>query len=106
MQLIFLHKEAIDTIGDNFCSQTPIYLTCSLEKFVSQMTEVLEMYTNELMFKRRAIKILPTMGKREEAMVLLSGWVNQPYLNFKQIKDIEDIWTFEMDAELELDTKK
>jgi len=70
------------------------------------MTEVLEMYTNELMFKRRAIKILPTMGKREEAMVLLSGWVNQPYLNFKQIKDIEDIWTFEMDAELELDTKK
>jgi hypothetical protein len=58
----------------------------------------MDMYANELETKRSCISLkgFTSIMTREEGVVLLSVWINQPSIVKSAIQDWEDICTTEM----------
>jgi hypothetical protein len=63
------------------------------------MRSILEMYSNELETKRSctSLKGFQSIKSREEGVVLLSVWINQPSIVKSVIEDWQDICTTEME---------
>jgi hypothetical protein len=57
------------------------------------------MYTRELDLKQSIISSIETVDEREKIMVLLSSWLNQPFVNYEKIKEFEEICEIEIDNE-------
>ncbi|CAG8545301.1 12615_t:CDS:2 [Ambispora leptoticha] len=100
-QVEMLYADACNTLGPDFCSSTPVFFTCSLDRYLNQVKEIQTMYTREMKFKQRMIKeeLMSKIKVREEGMVLLSAWLNQPSIDFERRSEIVEIWKVEMEGE-------
>ncbi|CAG8471243.1 4116_t:CDS:2 [Acaulospora morrowiae] len=98
LQIEFLLEEASESLGDEFVYNTPVYLTCTLETFVHHFVNIFNMFTQEIDLKNKIFSSLQD-ANREQAIVLLSTWLNQPYINDDKIKEFESICELELESE-------
>ncbi|CAG8481375.1 12929_t:CDS:2 [Ambispora gerdemannii] len=111
-QVEMLYVEACNTLGPDFCTSTPKHyarkqtyvingiILISIQ-LVNHVKEILTMYAREIKFKHRIVKeeLLSKIKVREEGMVLLSSWLNQPSIDIERRSEIEEIWKVEMEGE-------
>ena len=45
------------------------------------------MYTQELNLKQNIISSIEIINERGKIMVILSSWLNQPFVNYEKIKE-------------------
>jgi len=57
------------------------------------------MYTQEINLKQSIISSIEIINEREKIMVMLSSWLNQPFINYEKIKEFEEICEIEIDYE-------
>lgn len=57
------------------------------------------MYTQELNLKKSIISSIEIINERDKIMVMLSSWLNQPFINNETIKEFEEICEVEIDYE-------
>jgi hypothetical protein len=57
------------------------------------------MYTQELNLKKSIISSIEMINERDKFMVMLSSWLNQPFINNEIIKEFEEICEVEIDYE-------
>lgn len=64
------------------------------------MKELVEMYSKELETKKRLVSDqgFASIQSKDEAMVLLSIWINQPSIVMSIIEEWDDLCTVEMDT--------
>ncbi|CAH1756851.1 12409_t:CDS:2 [Entrophospora sp. SA101] len=97
LQMESLLEESCESLGEEFTYDTSLYLTCPLEIFVNRSITIFEMYTKELDLKQ---KIILTNNEivvdREKAMIILSSWINQPFIDDWAIKEFENICDVEI----------
>ncbi|OBZ84677.1 hypothetical protein A0J61_07272 [Choanephora cucurbitarum] len=86
--------------GADFVSSQPIFQTCPLITFVDRIDAIVNMYAKELETKR---SLLHTEDKgflqilsREEGVVLLSIWINQPSILQSVLQEWQDMCAIEM----------
>lgn len=118
-ELCAIYERTKDTNGQEFVNKQPIYQTCPLITFstflsrlyggvfinfffflVQRMEIILEMYKAELNTKRSLVSDkngIKTILTREEGVVLLSIWINQPSLTKSILQEWQDICTTEME---------
>ncbi|CAO3677899.1 unnamed protein product [Rhizopus stolonifer] len=85
--------------GEEFLYKQAIYKTCSLDSFRNRMRAILDMYSREVETKKSLVsneKGFLSIKSRDEGMVLLSMWINQPGLIISTLQEWEDICTTEM----------
>ncbi|CAI2178961.1 18291_t:CDS:2 [Funneliformis geosporum] len=90
------YKKTCESMGEEFTYNTPLYLTCPLETFVNKSLNILNMYTQELNLKQNIISSIELMNEREQIMIILSSWLNQPFINYKKINEFEEICEIEI----------
>ncbi|RHZ70271.1 hypothetical protein Glove_273g20 [Diversispora epigaea] len=99
MQMEFLLEEACESLGDEFVYNTPLYLTCTLEVFVHNSINIFNMFTKEIDLKLKignSIQQTIINIEYEQTIVLLSTWLNQPYVDNNKIKEFENICEIEL----------
>ncbi|CAO3655555.1 unnamed protein product [Mucor hiemalis] len=99
-ELCAIYERTKDTNGQEFVNKQPIYQTCPLITFMQRMEIILEMYRAELNTKRSLVSDkngIKTILTREEGVVLLSIWINQPSLTKSILQEWQDICTTEME---------
>lgn len=114
-ELCTLYDRTKDTNGEEFVNSQPIYQTCSLYNYskyiffpahteidsfflVQRMKIVLDMYLKELETKKSIVLSgIRNIITREEGVVLLSIWINQPSIVKSSVQEWEDICTTEME---------
>ncbi|CEG71972.1 hypothetical protein RMATCC62417_07609 [Rhizopus microsporus] len=86
--------------GDEFLKTKSIYKTCPLDTYRKRMKELVEMYSKELETKKRLVSDqgFASIQSKDEAMVLLSIWINQPSIVMSIIEEWDDLCTVEMDT--------
>ncbi|CAG8732642.1 8559_t:CDS:2, partial [Racocetra fulgida] len=84
LQMEFLLEEACESIGDEIVYNNPLYLSCSLETF-------------EMDLKQKIILSLELELEKQQFMVILSTWLNQPYIDFDKIMEFENICKIEIE---------
>lgn len=60
------------------------------------MTQIIEMYDKELKTKRSCLNGFKDIQTREEAIVSLSIWIQQPNISQTVLEEWEDICTIEI----------
>ncbi|CAG8483895.1 7396_t:CDS:2 [Acaulospora colombiana] len=100
VQVEFLLEEACESLGEEFVYNIPLYSTCTLETFVHHFVGIFNMFTREIDLKNKIFLSIQNVN-HEQAMVLLSTWLNQPYINNDRIREFERI----CELELEFDEK-
>ncbi|CAG8463500.1 90_t:CDS:2 [Diversispora eburnea] len=99
MQMEFLLEEACESLGDEFVYNTPLYLTCTLEVFVHNAINIFSMFTKEIDLKLKignSIQQTIINIEYDQIIVLLSTWLNQPYVDNDKIKEFENICEIEL----------
>ncbi|KAI9357854.1 hypothetical protein BD770DRAFT_388502 [Pilaira anomala] len=76
----------------------PIFKTCTLKNYMQRMQILVNMYSLELETKRSLVSNgIKNILTREEGVVLLSIWINQPSLVKSSLQEWVDICTTEME---------
>ncbi|GAA5797185.1 hypothetical protein HPULCUR_002564 [Helicostylum pulchrum] len=76
----------------------PIFKTCSLNNYIQRMNILVKMYAMELETKRSLVSNgIKNILTREEGVVILSIWINQPSLVKSSLQEWVDICTTEME---------
>ncbi|GAA5807018.1 hypothetical protein MFLAVUS_000367 [Mucor flavus] len=76
----------------------PIFKTCSLNNYMQRMKILVKMYSKELETKRSLVSNgIKNILTREEGVVILSIWINQPSLVKSSLQEWVDICTTEME---------
>ncbi|KAI7899837.1 uncharacterized protein BX663DRAFT_519667 [Cokeromyces recurvatus] len=85
--------------GDQFVNSQPIFQTCPLITYLNRMQTIIDMYKKELNTKNSCIssKGFKSVLSREEGVVLLSVWINQPHLIKSTIQEWDDICKTEIE---------
>ncbi|KAI8076631.1 uncharacterized protein B0P05DRAFT_545252 [Gilbertella persicaria] len=90
--------------GQAFVKHQAIFQTCSLDFFASRMEKIIDMYSRELLTKRSLLdkseKGFKNILSREEGVVLLSIWINQPSIVKSFLQEWQDICATEMNLML------
>ncbi|CAG8640182.1 2344_t:CDS:2 [Racocetra persica] len=97
LQMEFLLEEACESMGDEIVYNNPLYLSCSLETFVEFSVIIFNMFTQEMDLKQKIILSLELELENQQFMVILSTWLNQPYIDFDKIMEFENICKIEIE---------
>ncbi|KAI8997185.1 hypothetical protein BDB01DRAFT_845863 [Pilobolus umbonatus] len=95
-ELCVICDRTMEMKGKEYIHTQPMYETCPLSVFQQRMEVILSMYSAELEVKRSTVTGLRNIMKREEGLVLLSIWINQPSLVKSTLQEWEDVCTTEM----------
>ncbi|KAF7724215.1 hypothetical protein EC973_001234 [Apophysomyces ossiformis] len=102
LQLAELHKleQRLQGIGNDYVNK-PLYKTCPLAVFAKRMERIVEMYTNELATKRSLLEEdgWKHITRREEGLVWMSVWLNQPSIVEFDLDEFDDLCKTELGAE-------
>ncbi|GAN03256.1 hypothetical protein MAM1_0037c02708 [Mucor ambiguus] len=84
--------------GAAFVDQQAIFLTCPLKTYVEKLSTITDMFKSELNTKRSMVSAtgFSSLTTREEGVVLLSIWINQPSIVKSILLDWDDICSTEM----------
>ncbi|RIB03151.1 hypothetical protein C2G38_2225931 [Gigaspora rosea] len=102
LQMEFLLEEACESMGEEFVYNNPLYLSCSLETFVEFSVIIFNMFTQEMDLKQKLILSLELELEKQQFMVILSTWLNQPYIDFDKIIEFENICEVEIENKEEI----
>ena len=53
------------------------------------------MHVTEMALKRAIAAGIPHIRNRKEAMLHISAWLQQPYLEDEELKDMDELWAVE-----------
>ncbi|KAI8642801.1 hypothetical protein BD408DRAFT_443179 [Parasitella parasitica] len=101
-ELAAVYDRAKDSQGADFVDKQPIYRTCPLITFVERLGAITDMYRQELDTKKSLASSTGFSGitTRDEGVVLLSVWINQPNIVESALHDWDDICSIEMIEDL------
>ncbi|KAK4517519.1 uncharacterized protein ATC70_000858 [Mucor velutinosus] len=99
-ELLTVYERTRDSHGAAFVDQQAIYLTCPLKTYVERISTITDMFKSELNTKRSMVSAagFSSLTTREEGMVLLSIWINQPSIVESTLQDWDDICSTEMNS--------
>ncbi|CEP10169.1 hypothetical protein [Parasitella parasitica] len=97
-ELSAVYNHAKESHGLDFVDRQPIYQTCPLNTYVERLAAITDMYRLELNTKKSLVSSTGFAGitTREEGIVLLSIWINQPSIVKSALQEWDDICSTEM----------
>ncbi|KAJ3088950.1 MutS protein msh5 [Quaeritorhiza haematococci] len=90
-------------MGEQRLRESPVFKTYSLAEVVDMIHEIVSMYEKELSLKREIVLGLPLQFRREPALLYLSAWLNEPYLDplaLSRLDEVAEELNLEPDLEL------
>ncbi|KAF1807644.1 hypothetical protein V8B55DRAFT_1467419 [Mucor lusitanicus] len=99
-ELLTVYERTRDSHGAAFVDQQAVFLTCPLKTYMARLGTITDMFKSELNTKRSMVSATGFSGltTREEGVVLLSIWLNQPSIVKSTLQDWDDICSTEMNA--------
>ncbi|CAO3634079.1 unnamed protein product [Mucor fragilis] len=99
-ELLTVYERTRDSHGAAFVDQQAIFLTCPLKTYVERLSTITDMFKSELSTKRSMMSAtgFSSLATREEGVVLLSIWINQPSIVKSALQDWDDICSTEMNS--------
>ncbi|KAG0180065.1 hypothetical protein DFQ29_001286 [Apophysomyces sp. BC1021] len=98
-ELHALHQRLKD-LGDDYANR-PLYKTCPMVIFGINEQGIVEMFTKELATKQSMLKEdgWKQIKRREEGLVWISVWLNQPNIVDAVVHEFDDLCRAELDIE-------
>ncbi|KAJ3032949.1 hypothetical protein HDV00_006952 [Rhizophlyctis rosea] len=88
--------DTANNLGEDYVYTLPLFFTSPLETFVNQTHTILTQHRKELALKRAIAEGIPRIRDRREAMLHISAWLQQPYLEDGILEAIDEVWGLEM----------
>ncbi|KAJ3051193.1 hypothetical protein HK097_007840 [Rhizophlyctis rosea] len=121
LSLLSLYDETANNLGEEYIYTIPLFLTCPLETFgtptppqllpaniqypntskiapVYQSKRILDMHVKEMALKRAIASGIPQIRNRKDAMLHISAWLQQPYLEEEVLEEVDELWSVETGA--------
>ncbi|KAL1921977.1 uncharacterized protein VTP21DRAFT_10619 [Calcarisporiella thermophila] len=82
---------ACELYGQEFVYERPLFRTCTLDKIAIYTQQIFSNYTRELELKQSLVAKLANITEQEVGTVLLSAWLNQPFLDTSLEREFEEL---------------